>query len=110
MVPSTTAPFELEYLKDDWTPPDPAKVEAAREAAEARAGEELGQDYAFVEMWALATPDQMLADLKVEERLDARIDKLVHRLMNSKTFKSLSFPTSSRSTELPGISGPKKAA
>jgi hypothetical protein len=117
MIPSTTPPFELPfepvYLKDDrvdWTPPDPDEVKAAREAAEARAREELGVDYKFVEIDDLPTPAQMLADLEVEERLDARIDKLFKRLAMLKAFKLLSATRSSSSTEVPRVSGPKKAA
>jgi hypothetical protein len=77
MIPSSTPPCELEYLRNDWTPPTGAEVEAAREAAEARAREELGEDYEFIEMGDLATRDQLLEDLELEERLDARIDKLL---------------------------------
>jgi hypothetical protein len=110
MIPSTMPPNLLEYLRDDWAPPTAAELEAATEAAEARAREELGQSYKFVEMGDLATPAQMLAELDVEERLDARIDKLFKRLAMLKTFKSLSSAKSLSSTELPRISGPKKAA
>jgi hypothetical protein len=60
-------------------------------------------------MGDLATPDQMLADLGVEERLDARIDKLFKRLAMWRAFKSLSAKALS-SAESPRISGPKKAA
>jgi hypothetical protein len=59
-------------------------------------------------MGDLATPAQMLAELDVEERLDARIDKLFKRLAMLKTYKSLSSAKSP--TELPRISGSKKAA
>ena len=62
----------------------------------------------FVEMGDLATAAQMLADLEVEERLNAMIDKLLKRLWMLKASKTLSSPASS--TTLPRISGPKKAA
>jgi len=108
MVPSTP--------RDDCTPPDPAEVEAAGDA-EARARKELGEYYKFVGMWERATPVQMLADLDVEERLDAKIDKLFRRLVMLKTFKSLSssksLPSgdlSRTSGDLSRISGPKEAA
>jgi hypothetical protein len=100
MIPS------LYYLTNDTS----AEVEAATEAAEARSRKELGDNYKFVEMGDLATLDQLLADLDVEERLDARIDKLFKRLAMLKAFKSLSSAKSLPSTELPRISGPKKAA
>ena len=110
MIPSTTPPLDFPLLgvSSDWSPPDPADVEAATEAAEARARKELGENYKFVEMGDLATATQMLADLEVEERLNAMIDKLLKRLWMLQASKSLSSPASS--TTLPRISGPKKAA
>ena len=108
MIPSTTPPSDLPLIEDDWSPPDPADVEAATEAAEAQARKELGEDYKFVEMGDLATATQMLADLEVEERLNAMIDRLLKRLWMLKASKSLS-PTAS-STTLPRLSAPKKAA
>jgi hypothetical protein len=108
MIPSATPVLQpLEYLRDDWIPPTAAEIEAATEAAEARARQELGENYKFVELGDLATPAQLLAELEVEERLDARIDKLLKRYAISKTFESLN---SRSSTELPRIPGPKKAA
>src|SRR5258708_29325675 len=110
MIPSTAPPIHWPDLGvvRDWTPPDPAEVEAATEAAEAQARKELGENYKFVEMGDLATANQMLADLEVEERLNAMIDKLLKRLWMLKASKTLSSPASS--TTLPRISGPKKAA
>jgi len=104
MIPSTTPPFDFPLLGV----PDPADVKAATEAAEAQARKELGEDYKFVEMGDLATATQMLADLEVEERLNAMIDRLLKRLWMLKASKSLS-PTAS-STTLPRLSAPKKAA
>jgi hypothetical protein len=69
-----------------------------------------GENYKFVEMGDLATPAQMLEELDVEERLDARIERLFEKLAAFKAFKSLSSAKSRMSTELPRISGPKKAA
>ena len=108
MIPSTTPPWELELLRDDWTPPNSAEVKAAREAAEARAREELGENYKFIEMGDLATVTQLQADLEVEERLDARIDKLLRRLWMLQASKTLS--STVPSAALRRISGPKKAA
>ena len=105
--PATPALQHLEYLGDDWIPPTAAEIEAATETAEARARQELGENYKFVELGDLATPAQLLAELQVEERLDARIDKLLKRYAILKTFESLN---SRSSTELPRIPGPKKAA
>jgi hypothetical protein len=75
-----------------------------------RARQELGEDYKLIEMGDLATTAQLLANLEAEERLDAKVDKLVQRLVRSKAFKSLSSATRPSSTELPRLSGPKKAA
>jgi|SRR6516165_852058 hypothetical protein len=107
MIPSAPPALQpLEYLRDDWIPPTAAEIEAATEAAEARARQELGGNYKFVELGDLATPAQLLAELEVEERLDARIDKLLKRYAILKTFDALN---SRSSTEL-RIPGPKKAA
>jgi hypothetical protein len=110
-IPSTTPPLDLSFdfgVPSDWSPPDPADVKAATEAAEAQARKELGENYKFVEMGDLATATQMFADLEVEERLNAMIDKLLKRLWMLQASKSLSSTTSS--TTLPRLSGPKKAA
>ena len=110
MIPSTTPPldFPLFAVSSDWSPPDPADVEAATEAAEAQARKDLGENYKFVEMGDLATATQMLADLEVEERLNAMIDKRLKRLWMLQASKSLSSTASS--TTLPRLSGPKNAA
>jgi len=72
MIPSTSPPLDIPLLgvSSDWSPPDPADVEAATQAAEAQARKELGENYKFVEMGDLATVTQMLADLEVEERFE----------------------------------------
>ena len=54
-----------------FTPVDPE----APETAEAQAREELGDTYELANMGDVATVDQMLRDLSVEQRLDAVIDK-----------------------------------
>jgi hypothetical protein len=111
MIPSTTPPLDINldlFGVGRWTPPDPADVKAATEAAEAQARKELGENYKFVEMGDLATATQMFADLEVEERLNAMIDKLLKRLWMLQASKSLSSTASS--TTLPRLSGPKKAA
>jgi hypothetical protein len=112
MIPDTTPPIYFPPMgvdpNSDWTPPDPAEVEAAAEAAETQARKELGENYKFVEMGELATVTQMQAEFEVEERLNAMIDKLLRRLWMLKASKSLSSTASS--TPLPRISGPKKVA
>jgi len=109
MIPSTTPPlFPLFGVSSDWSPPDPADVKAATEAAEAQARKELEENYKFVEMGDLATATQMLADLDVEERLSAMIDKRLKRLWMLQAAKSLSSTASS--TTLPRLPGSKKAA
>jgi hypothetical protein len=110
MFPSAKLRFELEYLREDSIPPDPAEVEAATKAADERARQELGEDYKLVEMGDLATFAQLLADLEVEERLDSRIDKLSQGLPRLKTLKSLLSARPPSATEPPRLSGPKKAA
>jgi hypothetical protein len=110
MIPSTSPPIYWPRLgaEPGWTPPDPADVKAATEAAEAQARKELGENWKFFEMGDLATATQMLADLEIEERLNAMIDKLLKRLWMLQASKSLSSTASS--TTLPRLSGPKKAA
>jgi hypothetical protein len=50
---------------------DPAAEREAREAANAQARIELGGTYALVEIGKMATIDQLMSELAVEERLDA---------------------------------------
>ena len=80
-IRSALIPDPALSLPSAYTRPDPTKIEEAAKAAEMLAREELGEDY-IVEMEDLANPADMLADLEVVERLDARIDKLFKRLMN----------------------------
>jgi hypothetical protein len=109
-IKSAVIPAPVLNVVGPYTRPDPAEVKEAAKAAEMLAREELGGDYIFVEMEDLANPADMLADLEVEERLDARIDKLFKRLVMLKAFKSLSSSKSVPSGDLPRISGPKEAA
>jgi hypothetical protein len=110
MIPDTTPLIDFPRLgvDPDWTPPDPAEVKAAAEAAETQVRKELGENYKFVEMGDLATVTQMHAEFEAEERLNAIIDKLLKRLWMLKASKSLLSTTSSNT--LPRLSGPKKAA
>jgi hypothetical protein len=86
-VPSTTPPIEYPYLhlfdSPDWTPPDPADVEAGEKAADAQARNELGDKYLFVAMGDAATVPEMLKEFEVEERLDTMIDRHLKRLLGA---------------------------
>jgi hypothetical protein len=113
-IRSAVIPAPVFNLPEAFHPDRPEMKEAAK-TAEMLAQEELGGDYIFVEMEDLADPADLLAELEVMERLDARIDKLFRRLAVLKTFKSLSssnsLPSSDLSgTDVPRISGPKEAA
>jgi hypothetical protein len=69
---------------------DPAVREEATWAAHDQARKELEDVYALVEVGDAATVDRLLGDLEVEERLDARIDKCVKRLLVLRGLKSIS--------------------
>jgi hypothetical protein len=95
---------------DDVTP---AQREAAVQAAEEQARNELGDRYALVEIGETATVERLLQDLRVEERLDATIDKCLKRLLFLRGVKSLSTatsPTPQAAPATPCIPGPKRAA
>jgi len=59
-------------------------------AAERQAREELGELYALVEMGEGVTMDQLVTELEVQDRLDARIDRLIKRLLMVRGLKSMS--------------------
>jgi hypothetical protein len=103
----TQALFDI----DDVTP---AQREAAMQAAEEQSRKELGDRYALAEIGETATVGQLLKDLKVEERLDAMIDKCLKRLLFLRGVKSLSSAASSAPPqpvpEQPRVLGPKKVA
>ena len=73
----------------------PGGREAALQAAEDQARKELGAKYALVEIGATATVDRLLQDLVIEERLDARIDACIKRLLHLRGLRSLSTAPSS---------------
>jgi hypothetical protein len=73
----------------------PAQREAELQAAELQSREELGDAYTLVELGETATVDRLLQDLGIEERLDARIDKSLKRLLFLRGLKSLSSSSSS---------------
>jgi hypothetical protein len=109
-VPSTQPPCPVPELGTDpnWVPPDPAVVEAAKEAAVAQAQEELGHSYVFVRMGKAITFEQMLKDLEVENLIHAMIGKLLKQLLHVRGLKS--FRSADLSPPLPRIPGPQKAA
>ena len=87
--------------KINYAPPgivimgDRAVREAATRAAEDQARKELGDDYELVEIGEIASVDQLMKDLEVQDRLDAMIDKCLKRLLFLRGLKSISSaPTS----------------
>jgi hypothetical protein len=92
----------------DEDEPDPAEVARGEEAATDQARSELGDMYELAEIGEIATIDQLMKELAVEERLDAMIDKCLKRLLFVRGLKSIS--SSSSSAPLPLIQGPSKAA
>jgi hypothetical protein len=108
-VPSTVAPlmdFDLGTPDRNWEPPDPAEVEAARQAALAQAREEFGVRYAFVKMGDAATLEQTFRDFEVVKQFDDMIEKSVKQLLLVRGVKSVSLTSSS--APLPRIPGPPK--
>jgi hypothetical protein len=87
---------------------DPAVREAAVQAADDQARKELGDAYELVEIGEIATIDQLMKDLEVQDRLDAMIDKCLKRLLFLRGIKSISDATTS--TPRLRLTGPSKAA
>jgi hypothetical protein len=87
-------PYEPDYETDGRETTTLADV-ASKYLAEAQriqdnTRKELGEAYEFVEIGDIATLDQLMKDLAVEERLDSMIDKYLKRLLFLKGLKSLS--------------------
>jgi hypothetical protein len=73
-----------------------------------RAGKSSEELYAFIEIGEAATLERLLADLGVEDRLDAMIDRCMKRLLLLRGFKSMAAtPASAPSLR---IAGPPAAA
>jgi hypothetical protein len=87
---------------------DPAVRDAALRAAEDQARKELGDAYGLLEIGEIASVDQLMKDLEVQDRLDAMIDKCLKRLLFVRGLKSIS----SASTSAPRgrLAGPSRAA
>ncbi len=87
---------------------DPAARAAALRAAEDQARKELGDAYGLVKISGIASVDQLMKDLEVQDRLDAMIDRCLKRLLFLRGLKSISSASTSTSRER--LSGPSKAA
>jgi hypothetical protein len=87
---------------------DPAVREAAIRAAEDQARKELGDAYGLVEIGEIASVDQLMKGLEVQDRLDAMIDKCLKRLLFLRGLKSISSASTSASRER--LAGPSRAA
>ncbi len=74
---------------------NPAAREKGLRAAEDQARQELGDTYELVEIGETATVDCLMRDSEVEDRLDARIDKCLKRLLLWRGLKSISSTSSS---------------
>jgi hypothetical protein len=89
-----------------------AKVVEKTDAVIDELRKELGEDFRLVEIGDTATVERLLRDLKIEERLDALIDKCLKRLLFVRGLKSLQ-PVSSSAPPQPvpaTIPSPKKVA
>jgi hypothetical protein len=74
--------------------------------AETKARDELGDQYALIDLGEAATIEGLLKDLEVLERLDALIDRSLKRVLMLKGLKSLGNSASS----VPALPGPSSAA
>ena len=89
-------------------PVDPDVLEGAIRASEDQARKELGDKYRLVEIGEVATIDQLMKDLDVQDRLDAMIDKCLKRLLFLRGLKSISAAGSQAPQER--LAGPSRAA
>jgi hypothetical protein len=87
---------------------DPAVREAALRAAEDQARKELGDAYGLVEIGEIASVDQLMKGLEVQDRLDAMIDKCLKRLLFLRGLKSISSASTSAPRER--LAGSSRAA
>jgi hypothetical protein len=87
---------------------EPDEREAAYQAAEDKARNELGDAYELVEIGETATIDCLMRDLEVQDRLDSMVDKCLKRVLFMRGLKSISSTSSAPPPER--IRGPSKAA
>jgi hypothetical protein len=87
---------------------DPAAREEGIRAAQEQARTELGGTYELVEIGETATVNRLMADLEVQDRLDAMIDKCLKRLLFVRGLKSISAGSSSAPPRR--LAGSSKAA
>ena len=75
----------------------PAEHKEATRIAHDQARKDLGNAYALVEVGEAATVDRLLSDLEIEERLEAKIEKCLKRLLVLRGVKSVSttYPSAS---------------
>jgi hypothetical protein len=89
------------------------EAEAARQVA-MRFGDEQAQDepgeYYELSQGDIATPDRLIADLQVEERLDAAVEKCIKRLLMLRGVKSMSVASSQLAQSPKPRSVPRPAA
>jgi hypothetical protein len=101
MVPGMDMPKSDESVEFDRT-----FTEKWR-AAETQARNELGEQYALVEMGEEATVDCLMKELEVQDRLDSMIDKCLKRLLFVRGLKSIS--SAPAPAPRPRIAGPSRA-
>jgi hypothetical protein len=75
----------------------PDKIRAPKEDADERAHRELGTALDLVTMGEVTTPDYLLDELSLVDRLDGMIDRCLKRLLFIRGVKSISSPSSERS-------------
>ena len=84
--------YDSDYEDDDrgTVEDELSKYRDAAQRIQDNTRKELGDAYEFVEIGDIATLDQLMKDLAVEERLDSMIDKYLKRLLFLKGLESLS--------------------
>jgi hypothetical protein len=83
--------------------------EAGQAAAEDEARKELGSDaWELIQLGELATPDRMMAELSMRDRMNSMIDRCLKRLVLIEGVKSIS-SSSPKAPSTPLLSGPDAA-
>jgi hypothetical protein len=81
--------FTPDTTKSSETAEFDESLERKYQAAEAQAREELGENYALVELGEGATLEGLANELAIQERLDAAIDRCLKRLLFVRGLKSI---------------------